>query len=142
ITLLVAMALALLAIAPAMAVGADGAPDEMVDPAAAMEPELSDNAEAAPVVHGGDADATAAATGGTVTVDGSGLEPGAPDGPNTGNSSGSSVRAGGSDAVAVGSLPFTGPGDGQIAMLLLVGSLMLAGGATAWTLARVAAPAR
>ncbi|MCW2928982.1 MAG: hypothetical protein JWM86_2950, partial [Thermoleophilia bacterium] len=42
ITLLVAMALALLAIAPAMAVGADGAPDEMVDPAAAMEPELSD----------------------------------------------------------------------------------------------------
>lgn len=130
ITFLLAAAFALLALAPTAALAVGTAPDQMVDPAGAMEPELSEEAEPAPAPETG-GDVTTAASD-SVTVDGSALEPGVAAAPPA-------VATGAGQAtVHGGTLPFTGPGDGQITLLIIVGSLLLASGATAWSAGRPA----
>jgi hypothetical protein len=113
-TVAVVLALAV----PSGALAAGGAPDEMVDPVAAMEPEIEVGAPAAENV-------------------GAGAETPAANVPDVQATAVDEATAGATAAPvqptisSSGSLPFTGPEPGLLILLLLVGLVAVLGGVTA-----------
>lgn len=131
--LLLLVLLAATLAAPAAALAVDGLPEEMVDPAVAMEPELDADPAPAPTAPAPAAPAAPAADPAdeVVTVQGVDAVPSAPV---------DTVRAPAATApIGGGTLPFTGPDSDLLMLLFLVGSLSLAGGAVAFAHARALA---
>lgn len=112
-----------LLLVPTAAFAVDGAPDEMVDPVAAVEPEID---VATPV------DGVAEVAGAPGPAQGDAVQE-ATQGAVDGDVSTPAYSAPGGS----GSLPFTGPDPGLLMLLFLVGSLALTAGIVAFSYARV-----
>jgi hypothetical protein len=113
---------------PSGAWAADGVPDEMVDPVAAMEPEIPVGEPAQP-----------AAEEGAPAVEAVPDVQAAADAPAAGASAAPHAAAPGPVSSGTGSLPFTGPEPGLLMLLVLVGFVAVLGGITAFGYARAAA---
>jgi hypothetical protein len=117
---------------PAAALAAGDMPDEMVDPAGAMEPEINVGEPA-----GADETPAAEPAANPVPEVQAAAEP-------TPSATPSATRApaGGAVSSGSGSLPFTGPQPGLLTLLFLVGMVALLGGITAFGYARAAVETR
>jgi hypothetical protein len=136
-TLATVAALVLAIAAPVSVFAADGAPDVAVDPAGAVV----DPAPADPAPTVDPATPVATAEGGdTAVVEAAGIADATPADPAP-RVTPAATAATSTVPTGRGSLPFTGTDDGQLLMLLLVGSLLVAGGATSWSWARAEADA-
>jgi hypothetical protein len=136
-TLVTIAAIALCAIAPVSARAADGAPDVAVDPPAAVDPGPVAPAPADPTPAVEPTNPVVTAEGGDVVVaDAAGIADGTPTAPAAHAPTAATASA--PAPSGSGSLPFTGVVDGQMLLVLLVGSLLVTGGLTSWSWARAA----
>lgn len=133
-TLATIIVVAITVLAPATAQAVEAVPDEVVDPPSAIPGIQDQPAPAADAPAGGQDAQAQALPAGPAGERAAVPAPGGVPAPTA--VAGVSAAPSLSHAPTSGSLPFTGIDDGQLHLLFLVGSLLLAGGSVAWSYGR------